>query len=101
MFEPVTMTRSISATGAAGAVSWANVLEPSSKPVVAIAHPTHQMNGRLITAPFDNLASFCPLFVIVRVIRVFRGTSLGRAFGNRDRHATGPRSDRALKVPGW
>ena len=30
--------------------SWADVPEGSSKPVVAIAHPTHQINGRLMTS---------------------------------------------------
>src|SRR5262245_39656610 len=52
MFEPVTMTRSTSATPAdEGTASSASVPEDSSKPIVAMPHPPHQMNGRLIQPP--------------------------------------------------
>jgi hypothetical protein len=51
MFEPVTMTRSTSATPAdEGAVTCASVAEEGSKPIVAMPHLTHQMNGRLMTS---------------------------------------------------
>src|SRR5262249_11983466 len=57
IFEPVTMTRSTSPTPVdEGTSCCANEAEESSKPIVAIAHPTHQINGSLMRSPLAKLS---------------------------------------------